>query len=143
MNIFASYPCPIESARFLDPRRANKMIVESFQLMSNAMWKNGSIGYYKQTHLNHPCSIWTAESRANYQWLLRHAQELLRLYTLRYKRTHKCEEHLVATKEFLTHSFALDYRTPFVNCTTFKEVSDVHEAYQLHLMRKWGMIEKL
>ncbi len=140
MNIFASYECPVQSARFLDNKRANKMIVESFQLMSNAMWINGSIGFYKKTHLNHPCSIWAAKSRANYIWLLKHAIELLRLYTNRYGRIHKCEQYLQQAKEYRRHSFALDYRTPFANCTNFKHMSDVHRAYRFHLQKKWSKV---
>lgn len=140
MNIFASYPCPVQSARFLDNKRANKMIVESFQLMSNAMWINGSTGFYKKTHLNHPCSLWAAKSRANYIWLLKHARELLRLYTERYHRTHKCEQYLEQAWEYKRHGFALDYLTPFANCTDFKHMHDVHRAYRFHLQKKWSKV---
>ena len=34
MNIFATSPCPVESARFLDDKRVNKMILESAQMMA-------------------------------------------------------------------------------------------------------------
>ena len=138
MNIFVLDNCPRVSARFLDNRRANKMIVESFQLMSNAMWINGSNGFYKATHLKHPCSIWIAKSRSNFKWVFSHADELLRLYTLRYHRVHKCEQYIETCKEYLNRSWAIDYQTPFANCTNFKEIADTHLAYRLHLAQKWS-----
>ena len=139
MNIFASFSCPKKSARFLDPKRANKMIVESFQLMSNGMWLNGSDGFYKKTHLNHPCSIWTAESRGNFAWLFEHTIELLTLYEQRYPpKIHKCTEHLETVQGYLWNGlFKGEDRTPFVNCTLFKGIEDVHRAYRFHLNEKW------
>ena len=37
MNIFATHDCPIESARWLDDKRLIKMILESAQLLCNAL----------------------------------------------------------------------------------------------------------
>lgn len=138
MNIFASYSCPHKSARLLDNKRANKMIVESFQLMSNAIWINGSNGFYKKTHINHPCSIWTAQSRGNFLWVLKHATTLINLFKERYQHSHTCGQYIGRCQTFHDgYSWALDYRTPFVNCTDFKDIADVHLAYRLHLVRKW------
>ena len=38
MNIFVSYPDPVDCAEFLDKVRANKMLIESCQLLSNAIY---------------------------------------------------------------------------------------------------------
>lgn len=51
MNIFATDPCPIKSAQFLDDKRVIKMILESAQMLCTALHQ---LGYdkeipYKQT----------------------------------------------------------------------------------------------
>lgn len=40
MNIFASFPCPKQSAQYLDNKRVIKMILESAQLLFTALYKN-------------------------------------------------------------------------------------------------------
>jgi hypothetical protein len=138
MNIFATSACPLTSAAHLDMKRVVKMILESFQLMSNAMWIHREKGFYKPTHMKHPCSTWTAASRENFEWLLNHALGLLAAYSDRYNKVHKCEEHLktcLVYKE--SGAFPLEKRTPHVNCTTFKHIDDVHLAYRLQMIEKW------
>lgn len=72
------------------------MILEATQLLNNAcIHHNNSKSYipiYKQTHKNHPCSIWTAESLQNFEWLTNLSLALCKEYTYRYNKTHKCEE---------------------------------------------------
>jgi hypothetical protein len=119
-------------------KRVIKMVLESYQLMSNAMWANGATGFYKKTHANHPCSLWTAESRDNFGWLLEHACALASRYTDAYGKIHKSMEHYYTCRDFLSSgSFPQDSRTPFVNCTTFKGEADVHVAYKKQLLEKW------
>jgi hypothetical protein len=45
--------------------------------------------------INHPCTIWARESRANYVWLWRHAYALCKEYTQRYGKVHAMERMLV------------------------------------------------
>lgn len=74
-----------------------KMIIEYAQLLSTAHWyldnnnnnkniehwfENGLI--YKQTHINHPCSIWIREHINNYRFLAKLAKELCKEYYFRY-----------------------------------------------------------
>lgn len=69
------------------------MILESTQLLNNALIKN-DINYnpvYRQTHKNHPASIWTGESIANFNWLIEMSLELCKEYTFRYEKIHKCQ----------------------------------------------------
>ena len=49
---------------------------------------------YKAVHMNHPCTIWTRESSANYDWHYRHFVSLCDEYTYRYNRVHKTDEKL-------------------------------------------------
>lgn len=137
MNIFASSPCPVESAQYLDNKRVVKMVLESAQLLSNALAKHSGRSPYKATHTNHPCSIWASHSRANYTWLLQHYRALCAEYTRRYGKVHRCQHLdyvLTDGAEYLPH---YNLFTEFPNCTDYKDVVDVHLAYQLYLNDKW------
>jgi hypothetical protein len=144
MNIFVTSNCPVESARFLDNVRRNKMLLESCQLLATAVNENGGKAPYKTSHLNHPVSIWTRTSRANYQWLVDHAEELSNLYTEKTGKIHKCKAVLdvLRTMDYLIPDGEL---TPFKNCARNKEkgvdfshVNDTIEAYQLYLNERWN-----
>lgn len=143
MNIFASYECPKKSAEVLDDRRLNKMILESAQMLCSAVTitSKGMIqAPYQNTHVNHPCSVWTRDRIANFLWLRDHMEFLLIEYGRRFDRVHGCDYVF----RFLKHncntipSGPSDYasRQPFVNSTPYKDL-DVHEAYQRYLCDKW------
>ena len=143
MNIFVTDPNPAIAARHQDLKRVVKMILESFQLMSNAMWAHGQTGFYKLSHANHPCSTWTAQSRANFMWLLEHALELSAIYTEVYGRSHKCLRHLASCEAYaVSATFPSEDPTPFANCTEYKYVADVHKAYRFQMLRKWNNDKK-
>jgi hypothetical protein len=141
MNIFATHPDPKTCAVELDNKRVVKMVLETCQLLSTAMNLTGGLGPYKSTHQNHPCSIWVRASKANYQWTLDHFISLLMEYTLRYGKIHKCEQYLhqVISGKVTIPDGEL---TMHPNCTMFKHVEDVHEAYRLYMKEKW-MNDKL
>ena len=46
---------------------------------------------YKAVHHNHPCTVWTKESKANYDWHYRHFCALCDEYTYRYGKIHKTD----------------------------------------------------
>lgn len=136
MNIFASYPDPAESAKFLDDKRVIKMILESAQLLSTSITLRGGQGPYKITHKNHPCAIWARETVANYDWLYSHFIALCDEYTARYSKRHKC----LTVADELTRGRSLMPQgglTPFPNCTIFKEEPDTCLAYRVYLEHKW------
>ena len=58
MNIFVINKDPEISARYLDIKRKNKMLIESVQMLSSAINMNGGTVSYKTTHINHPCTKW-------------------------------------------------------------------------------------
>ena len=63
MNIFVTSNCPILSAQALDNKRVVKMVLETAQVLSTAIFINSGITYdgiYKPTHLKHSCTIWAA-----------------------------------------------------------------------------------
>ncbi len=108
MNIFCTNADPIISAQELcDQHCRSKMQIESAILLqhcfSNETLKDAPVtkkgtprksgkGYY-----NHPCSIWTRESKANFQWLVEHALEMFNERSFRWTDS---AEHF--TKTFIT-----------------------------------------
>ena len=149
VNIFISDPNPHLSAIALDDRRRNKMIVESCQMLSTSLILSGAGSDdlptnkrgqpYKQSHPSHPCTKWVNSSKSNYLWLAEHTKSLLDAYSQQMKRHHTCEkvlEILLRNASIIKIDIGL---TPFVNCATHhKHIKDVHEAYQLELMKKWN-----
>lgn len=68
MNIFVTDQCPIISAQALDNKRVIKIVMETAQLLSTAIFMNSSVRYdhlYKPTHQKHPCTIWTGLNLGN------------------------------------------------------------------------------
>lgn len=136
MNIFATNDCYVKSAVCLDDRRLIKMILESTQLLCTAINVSGGTSPYRSTHVNHPCSKWVRESKRNFVWLMCHAFILAAEYTRRFDRTHKCEEILISIQKDI-HLFPDIPRTPFANCTPYKDMP-IFEAYKRHLATKWS-----
>jgi hypothetical protein len=146
MNIFASNPDPRISAVWLDDLRANKMILESCQMLSTAVHQvdpNHTLKLYKSFNPNHPCCLWVKESKQNFYWLLLHTKALL----ARSKVNHKSN---------LTYETCFDWfklchyklednpQLIFKNCAAndgaginYKNVKDVHLAYRLYLNHRW------
>lgn len=118
MNIFILDEDPDVAARHHCDKHVVKMILESAQMLSTAHWmgwaqilqlldsmKQKQIKealrksverslqpVYSMTHVNHPCTIWTRETRKNYEWLCIHAKSLCEEYTRRYGKRHKSED---------------------------------------------------
>jgi hypothetical protein len=143
MNIFATSSCPIESAKFLDDKRKIKMLLESAQLLATAIRLHGGPATYRPTHVNHPATIWTRQTRANYVWLLRHFAALCREYTRITGKIHKCSTYTAEFTKGLRYIPKGDLQ-PFVNCATndskgvnFKNVVDTHLAYRLYSQERW------
>lgn len=118
MNIFVLDEKPKTAAIYHCDAHVNKMIVESAQMLSTAHRvldgreerrpsKSGKrmVQYwvhpthedvlYKAVHMKHPCTLWTMESLANYQWHYRLFNYLTLEYRWRYKKSnHKSFELL-------------------------------------------------
>lgn len=93
MNIFVLDEHPEQSAEFMCDKHVPKMILESAQLLCSS-FKAGTAPY-KRTHYNHPCAIWTRQTKGNFCWLLEHAYALGDEYFKRYNgKTHKSQQVL-------------------------------------------------
>lgn len=92
MNIFVVNINPFESAKQLCDSHVVKMILESCQLLSTHDRLNGlEENRYKSTHINHPCRK-CLSNKNNYIWLQYHLYGLLKEYSYRYGKIHKCQE---------------------------------------------------
>lgn len=107
MNIFVLSLDPKKAAKFHCNKHVVKMILEYTQLLFTLVhWLNPLLlnsvvdkeGYplkvYKETHVNHPCSIWLRKSKSNVVWLVDLLEACCEVYTYRYHKTHKCEVYL-------------------------------------------------
>jgi hypothetical protein len=111
MNIFVLSTNPIEAAQMQCDKHANKMVVESAQMLSTAhrmldgrlekrpsksgkrmvdYWVHPTLEtvLYKAVHHNHPCTVWSMKTRANYQWHYEHFVALCDEFTYRYEKKH-------------------------------------------------------
>jgi hypothetical protein len=87
MNIFLLSLDAQECAELACNKHIIKQILESAQLLCSQFQPGAAP--YKRTHYNHPCSIWTRQSKQNFEWLLDYSYCLLNEYTFRYEKIHK------------------------------------------------------
>ena len=102
MNIFVLDEDPFQAARDMDCVRVPKMVTESAQMMASALRKHGATDEqmpltkagkpYKGGYHHHPCTVWAGHVRANFHWLTDHAIQLCKEYTIRFGKTHACEQ---------------------------------------------------
>jgi len=118
MNIFILDDNPVKAAQLQCDKHVVKMVLESAQMLSTAHRmldgtvekrpsKSGKrmVNYYKHpdpvmdeqlykaVHFNHPCTVWTMQTTANYRWHYTHFIALCNEYKYRYGK-----EHLTDTK---------------------------------------------
>lgn len=150
MNIFlTSFDVRI-AASHLDDLRLNKMILETAQLLSGAykyLFGDHKL-LYKQTHINHPCSIWARKNIDTYSWLVDYfdavAQEKLKRDIFMKEKNAKYHESYNRLFELFyskkTNAYLKQISAEFFdfNCTEFKDESDIREAYQKQMVKKWN-----
>lgn len=148
MNIFATHSDPYQAANFLwdnDFKRANKMILESTQLLCTAInvLAEKQVTPYKSTHVNHPCSKWVRESYHNWAWLYTYAMILATFYYETRGRNHKCFFVLKDIAALGIETLPTNPITSFVNCARNTKLGldfthlEVHTAYKQYLQTKW------
>lgn len=144
MNIFYTDSDPIIAARNLCNVHVNKMIIESAQMLSTAHHvldnKDAIKGIMKPTHVNHPSNVWVRASKENYEWLLSHLIELLKIFEMRSGKIHACVMRIpflvnlpdcISTRQFTEPPRAMpDHLKNDVTITT-------EEAYRLYLCEKY------
>lgn len=125
-------------------KRVNKMASESLQLLSTAIRHHVpeeeiNVFIWKSAFENHPCSIWTRESRSNFDWLVQHTGELLSIMKEYYGLEYQSRLIVLAGCEEMRHRIPANSLTPFADCTEFKDRLDIsiYERYRLFMIRKW------
>ncbi len=148
MNIFAVSNDPYKCARALDDKRVVKMTLETCQILSTVVHMydeefHKEHDLYQPTHKKHPCVMWAAENVNNFKWLIKHFRHLLYQYEYRFSKEHACFQYLEAFYTFAYRDIQ-GYIPPtkFVNCTPYKDIADVHLAYQKCLDDKWNKTDK-
>tara|TARA_B000000532_G_scaffold223283_1_gene199391 strand:+ start:220 stop:777 length:558 start_codon:yes stop_codon:yes gene_type:complete len=118
LNIFVLDEDPAAAAIMLCDKHIPKMIVESAQMLSTAhrmldgtltkkrsrsgktmvkYYKYDDVReslYYAAVHHHHPCTIWTMESKANYNWHFHHFAAMAKEYHYRRGKQHATWEKL-------------------------------------------------
>ena len=94
MNIFVLEDDPIKSAQSQCDKHVVKMILETAQMLCTVAHRQGFDAPYRATHKNHPCTIWTRQSKQNWDWLVKHGLALCEEYTERYGKVHKSQQHI-------------------------------------------------
>jgi hypothetical protein len=87
MNIFVLDKDPIKAAQLQCDKHVVKMCTETAQMLCSAF----ESAPYKRSHYNHPDTIWSRTSKANYEWLITHGLALCQEYTYRYNKIHKAQ----------------------------------------------------
>ena len=146
MNIFILDTDVVKCAQYHVDKHCVKMILESTQLLNNAMIAHDSSydPVYRQTHKNHPASLWTATSQQNFDWLTSLALALCNEYTYRYGKEHKCqsiiESFINSNSRLIMPQIVL---TPFALCMPDQyKVSDAVQSYRNYYLGEKAYIAK-
>lgn len=147
MNIFVLDRDPRIAAEMHCDKHVVKMVLETAQLLNNALIKASSKyePFYKQSHKNHPCSLWASQSKENFDWLCNLGLELCREYTHRYTRVHKCENLIkTAQNSIFTSSFPESKMTDHVLCMPdqYKVIGDPVTSYRNYYLGDKASIAK-
>lgn len=110
VNIFYLDPDPVVAASYMHNRHVVKMILESAQMLSamvrrSSLQVSSDVKLYKDTHVNHPSSVWVRSSFSNAAWLVRHSDRLGNIYYGTYSRLHKSHELIVTIRNCFLYPY--------------------------------------
>lgn len=139
MNIFRTDESPEACAAALDDLRLGKMLIETAQILCSAVHLNSptTVTSYKPTHLRHPCVIWAAQSRENFNWLLKHGITLAAEWQYRRGRVH-ASATIIRWATHQSGNLPDSFPSASPNCTPHPDLP-LHEAYRQTLNDKWAL----
>lgn len=142
MNIFVLSKDPVEAAEMQCDKHVVKMVLETAQMLCAAFPKGTAP--YKQTHINHPCTVWSRQSKANYEWLISHGYALSDEYTSRYGRQHKSLAAIKWCKDNINSlTFPEQQQTDFAQCVPdIYKSNDIVETYREYYKNEKSAIAK-
>jgi hypothetical protein len=127
-------------------RHASRMPLESAGLLLYAFPDGGTPfdNSHKRAHYRHPASIFTRNSRENFEWVLEHFRVQLDEYKIRYKRDHDSTKYLNwIQSNYPSISFPNTGLTPFARCFgPFKEELDRTEPDTIQAYQKFYILDK-
>jgi hypothetical protein len=146
MNIFALDHDTKLCAQYHVDKHCVKMILETTQLLNNALIVHDSayVPIYRQTHKNHPASLWAAENISNFSWLLNLGLDLCSEYSFRYHRRHKCQDILEGFKNSSSrHKLPSGVLTSFRMCMPEPyHTNDPIRSYRIYYRQDKAYIAK-
>jgi hypothetical protein len=146
MNIFVLDTNVVKCAQYHCDKHVVKMVLETTQLLNNALIKNDASynPVYRQTHKNHPASIWASESRANFDWLVNLGLALSDEYTFRYGKVHKCTSLIQEFQKGNSRLYISNINmTPFKLCMPEQyHTNDAVNSYRLYYLGSKADIAK-
>lgn len=146
MNIFVLDTDVVKAAQYHVDKHCVKMILETTQLLNNALiaHDNSYVPVYRQTHKNHPASLWVSESLENFEWLTKLGLALCDEYTYRYNKIHKCQPIITIFKTGLHKQLIPSVGlTPFAKCMPDQyKVDDPVESYRNYYRGEKAYIAK-
>ena len=138
MNIFVLDTNQEKCAQYHNNKHCIKMLTEYCQQLSTCLHCHNLEAPYKKTHVNHPCAVWVRQSLNNYQWLYILTDLLGKEYSYRYNKQHLSHKRLLENIPYTPNiTFTTTTLTKFPNCTPYKHISNVVEAY-----RQYYLIDK-
>lgn len=160
MNIFILDYDMEKSVKSYCDKHVVKMQLEYAQLLSTTYWITNTLGfvprsltseeinivsqyeklssysYYKPTHINHPCAIWTRSSLSNFDWLYKLALTLEQEWIRRYEHpTNKTHKAIDVIRNMPYPDIPTLGLTPFPQCMPDEyKRNDVVEAYRAYYL---------
>lgn len=137
MNVFFLSTSPKLAARFHNDCHVVKMLTESVQILSTALWHHKkNLWYYKPTHPGHPAVKWAAMSSANYHWLLELGIYLNEEFELRFQSSHAAFDGIKYLRRRFSHIPDGDFTRPPLcmpdECKSSSPVKSYREYYRTH-----------
>jgi len=143
MQMFITDPDFRICAEHLDDKRLNKIIIESAQIASTALWINNCFlaekmysqrEIYLPTHEHHPLCQWAAK-KGNMRTVIHYGAVLCDEYIYRFHKIHTTLD--IFWNLFMSVDFC-NTSPEYINCTTHhKHIENVYEAYRKELTLKW------
>jgi hypothetical protein len=141
VNLFILHTDPVIAATLNCDTHVCKIILESAQMLCLAHWaENTPAPYHSKSQMNNPISAWVRQTKANYEWTLRHAHALLIEYTHRYNKIHKTTS-VVEWCDINRPALADSDLTPFhQSMPDYCKRQDPVEAYRTYYIHeKWSL----
>ena len=107
------------------------MPLEEAQMLCTAVWQHApeyaeKHDLYKPVHQKHPCTIWAAKTRANYNYALALFDHMQAEYSYRYGRRHASNKHYFALQDAAQYIPEGDI-TPHPECFKSGEHTDLKQ----------------